>query len=890
MDPMNFEKLEAAINAAAEVPASERQQWLNDFCDDDALRAEIESFWRAEADASSFLENTVGAFAAAALNGHDRYVPRQLGNYTIIREVGAGGMGAVFLAERSDGQFDQHVAIKIVRQTIAEEALLTQFKRERQILASLNHPNIAKLVDGGLTETGEPFLVMEYIEGDPILEYVRKEGLGLEARLRLFISLCKGVSYAHRNLVVHRDIKPSNILVDTNGVPKLLDFGLAKVVDETMSLGDRTQTAVPAMTPAYASPEQLRGETVTTATDVYSLGTVLYELLTGKRPYKLSNYSFDEVMRALSTKEPTVPSDNRGSRDDDVLPVDELRGDLDNVILMALRKDPERRYASVEQFADDIKRYLDGKTVSARSDTLRYRASKFVKRHVAAVTGAILVAITIMAGSGFSIWQARRATIERERAERRFNDIRELSNSLMFEIHDSVKDLPGSTPTRELIVRRALEYLDRLAQEAGEDPSLMREMAAAYVKIGDIQGNPYGANLGNLEGAKDTYGRALAIYENLLKAAPQDAEVLRAFAGLLDKRGEIALHASDTAGGLEAFQRSLAIREQVAALGAPDPTFDREIAVSRMKIGEALQKIGKLDQAVEYTKQAIATFASIAERDPENIKAARDVMIASNKLGYVYFVAADLEASLALYREGLATSERLAAKSPDNAVTQRDLSICLNNVARILLRKGDAPDSVATFQRSLEISRRMSALDPQNDLARSDVAYVLVRLGAAQLAAGDLDAALASEREALTINSSSLAANPKHTFTISEIGDVYGHIGDIMEKRNDLEGAVANYARAVAEREKLANLDKSDAQYQLSLAETYQHIGKLAGRLGRDRDGAAWTEKSLSLWQQLQDRGAVPEASLQEITEAKQQLASLQKRQAPSSGIVGVRR
>src|SRR5215831_10625657 len=355
-------------------------------------------------------------------------------------------MGTVYLAERDDEHFEKQVAIKVVTHGMNTEQLLRRFRRERQILARLDHPFIARLLDGGSTEDGRPFLVMEYVQGTAITSYCDEHHLGTRRRIELFLKVCAAVQSAHQNLVVHRDLKPGNILVDLQGSPKLLDFGIAKLLgpeetgDVTMALGMQM------FTPQYASPEQVLGEAITTAADIYVLGVILYELLTGVRPYEIRNLTPNEIFRAVCEEEPERPStawrkraELRTLRAGPVLKADEP----DNIILMAMRKEPAQRYGSVAEFAADLQRYLDGRPVKARDATLTYRARKFLRRHGAMVTAAALVVITLAAGAVVS-------TLEARRAKRRFDEVRRIAHAVLYDIHDAIRDLPGSLRAREL--------------------------------------------------------------------------------------------------------------------------------------------------------------------------------------------------------------------------------------------------------------------------------------------------------------------------------------------------------------------------------------------------------------------------------------------------------
>jgi len=488
-----WEQVKQIFHTALEEPAQKRRQYLQEACaGDQALLAEVERLLANDRLAGDFMEELAAGDAANALiREHSRASEgKQIGPYRLLREIGQGGMGTVYLAERADAQYQKQVAIKLVRPGLDSQSVVDRFRHERQILAGLDHPNIAKLLDGGVSEDGLPYFVMDFIEGLPVDEYCDQRQLPLVRRLELFRVVCSAVHYAHQNLVVHRDLKPSNILVTADGTPKLLDFGIAKIVNPAPSSDPDEATTLRFLTPEYASPEQARSQPITTASDVYSLGVLLYKLLTGQSPYRLESRSAPDLARAICEEEPERPSlveretereregekeKQRKSRFPSFSPSlrlsvsrSQLRGDLDNIALMALRKEPQRRYSSVEQFSEDIRRHLEGLPVIARKDTVVYRTTKFIQRHKAGVGAMALMLLILLAGVLATQRQARIA-------ERRFNDVRKLSNSLLFELHDAIQNLPGATPARELLVKRALEYLDRLAAEAADDPHQSRD-------------------------------------------------------------------------------------------------------------------------------------------------------------------------------------------------------------------------------------------------------------------------------------------------------------------------------------------------------------------------------------------------------------------------------
>ncbi|MBV9958073.1 MAG: serine/threonine protein kinase, partial [Acidobacteria bacterium] len=473
MNSERWRQVEDLLNEALELDPASRRKFVAEILADE-VRCEVESLLAAEPDAEKFLAAPAVALSSSFFleeDVPDALAGQKIGSYKIVRELGRGGMGAVYLAERDDGKFQQRAAIKLLKRELNTADIRRRFAHERQILSKLEHPNIARLLDAGTTDDGLPFLVMEYVEGVPVDDYCAEKELTLTDRLQLFRTVCEAVAFAHRNLVIHRDLKPSNILVTQEGTPKLLDFGISKLL--TPDFADdssHTVTRLGAMTPEYASPEQLRGESVTTATDVYSLGVIFYELLTERRPFETKHHSAQELMQVIFETDPQRPSealtregsartkDQRPKTKEPKIRTQTLRGDLDNIALKALKKEPERRYSSVEQFSEDIRRHLSDLPVLARPDTLSYRAAKFVNRNKVAVVAGLLIVLSLLGGILATVWQARRAEASRLRAERRFNDVRKLSNALLFEITPKIERLEGSTEARQALVTQSLIY------------------------------------------------------------------------------------------------------------------------------------------------------------------------------------------------------------------------------------------------------------------------------------------------------------------------------------------------------------------------------------------------------------------------------------------------
>jgi serine/threonine-protein kinase len=540
MTPERYQQVKRILKSAVECDTGRRAAFVAEVCaDDEQLRIEVESLLRHQQPAADFIEESAFEVTARMLaDGEDESaIGRHIGPYRITGEIGRGGMGAVYLAVRDDEQYQKQVAIKLVKRGMDTDAVIRRFRNERQILAQLEHPNIARLIDGGTTEDGLPYFVMEYVEGLPIDAYCDSHKLSTDERLKLFRAACSAVQFAHQNLVIHRDLKPNNIMVTAEGVPKLLDFGIAKVLHADSSLPtEMTVTALRVMTPEYASPEQIRGETIMTASDVYSLGVVLYELLTGQRPYQIKSKEPFEIARIICEKEPGRPSGTgrtdafraptsvgflrrvvgalgrpsgraqqpkrlltRGARARTTLNLKSLRGDLDNIVLMAMRKEPQRRYSSVEQFSEDIRRHLEGLPVIARKDTLSYRSAKFIGRNRVAVAAAALVCLTLLAGivattreakvaareAKLSAGERDTARIETAKAERINKFLQDMLSSADANWYSSGHGGKGEDTKVVDVLNQAAQRLETdLSDQPEVKAELYRTIGTTYLALG----------------------------------------------------------------------------------------------------------------------------------------------------------------------------------------------------------------------------------------------------------------------------------------------------------------------------------------------------------------------------------------------------------------------
>lgn len=757
MQPDRAERIADLVEEAFELEGAHRTAFLRQACGDDLeLLAEVEALLREEGHAANLMSSPAAEFGAELLCREaalGELSPNEmLGDYRIVSLLGEGGMGEVYLAD--DSHFGRQVAIKLIKQGFGTKEFVRHFRQEERILAALNHPNIARLYGGAVTQKGLPYFVMEYVEGIPLANYSSEHALDIRARLGLFRKVCAAVSYAHQNLVIHRDLKPANIRVTKEGEPKLLDFGIARLLDPTTAETDNlTIVTTRAMTPNYASPEQVRGDRMTTASDVYSLGIVLYELLAGKKP---------------------------GLRKGGEVELQRLDADLDNIVLKALRPGPERRYSSVGQFSEDIRRYLAGLPVIARKDTFAYRSSKFVGRHKLGLAVAASVALLLIGATIVASWEAHRANVQRILAERHFEQVRRLANSLMFEIHDSVKDLAGSTPTRRLIVSRALEYLDGLAHDAGTNPVLQRELATAYEKIGDIQGNPYSANLGDTDGALVSYRKALGIRESFAPSAlttdtqMELGRIYRALGDIMDLKGDVAQM-------IRNYRHSLHIFAQLAQNEPANPAVQDELARAYETLGDGLGRTANADaEVITSYKKSLAIREELLRQDRSNPKRKRPVAINLMKIGGA--LDPHQPEAIASLRQGVAVLESLAASDPTNGRARREVGWGYKQLGTTQVAAGDYSGAVESLQKSLAIKESSAAADPQNAQASLDLASGHVDLAEALTATGDEAQAVAQARQGITIVTTLSAADPTNAIYSRNLAVYEERLGDAFAR------------------------------------------------------------------------------------------------------------
>jgi len=844
VQPDDWKRVKSIFDEAAELAPPDRAGFLQGACaGDDELRAEVDSLLEALEEAGGFMEQPV---VRPPLPGIQ--IGSSIGPYQIIQVVGEGGMGTVYQAVRIDDSYRKLVAIKVIKTGMHAQSAIRRFETERQILAHLDHPNIAKLLDGGTTREGQPYFVMDFIAGTPIDEYCDARRLTVPERLTLFLTVCSAVHYAHQNLVIHRDLKPQNILMAEDGTARLLDFGIAKLLDPDEQHRGDTAASVVMLTPQYASPEQLNGSPVTTATDVYSLGVVLYQLLTGHTPYQLTNWSAQNVFEGISRSEPRRPSTvvrcteegpAPGSSEHAKLTPDAvsslrgvkperlsrlLSGDIDNILMLALRKEPQRRYASVEQMARDIRNHLNQLPVLARPDTFRYRTAKFVRRNTPAVIAAALFVLALLGGIAATSWQGHVARVQRERAEKRFNDVRQLANSVLFELHDAIEPLPGSTKVRELLIKKAQHYLDQLATDATSDQALQRERALAYQRIGDVQGLPVKANLGDTKGAMESYRRALELERPLVSLNADDPQARIDLARTLNRICNVEQSVGRFHDALRDCGETVKIEEELAKSSPGDVRRESELASVYQTMAGAYFALGDWNNSKDYRGRSLRIFERLHGSFPGEDGYQSDLANAHLRMANVQEQMKQWNEARDSASRAVALFQELSAKYPAQARRKLSTTYAMQRLGSVMLSQGDLPGAYQTFLKSLPIREQILAMDPMDASARTNLSNTLAAVGYTLLQMRKADEALPYFERQRGLAEKLIAVDPlriEHSYSLSEALENIGMVSfahastarSAEEKKRYLAEARASLQQAMGIYDKLGERGAISAEY-----------------------------------------------------------------------------
>jgi len=890
-------QVEELFHAAREIAPPGRDAFLAQACGDnlDLLR-EVESLLAF--DDSSFLQSVVGDVTREVLRLTSLAPGARVGPYVILSEIGRGGMGTVYLAARADGQFEQKVALKVIGGAPSPEGL-QRFLTERQVLANLQHPNIARLLEGGMIEggtieggttegrtmggnaaDGQPYFAMEYLEGESLTAYFARRQSSLAERLEIFEQVCAAIHYAHQKLVIHRDLKPSNILITADGTAKILDFGIARLTGATAVGEPRV------FTPCYASPEQFLGPTVSTASDIYSLGAVLYEVLTSRRPYDFKGVSLAEMERVICKEDPPAP---------------DVDAALDSIVRMAMAKEPERRYGSAQALAEDLRRYRNGFPVLAHGGGIMYRAGRGFSRHrLASAVGAVLL-ISWLAGTVVVLHQARVS-------EQRSRQVRDLADTLLFDFNGSslgASPSPATTEGRAAMVKRALDNLGELARGSQNDPSLDLQIAIAYERVGEAQGDPLNRSLGDSAGAERSYKASLGILERL---KPATLAVTRERMRVLLRLGVLRRDAGSMTEAKAAFLKGVELADVALRQAPKDAGLRNDAGLLFEALTRAYNDTGFYKEAGESLNRAFALFRQLLREDPTN-RDYRDGI--ANTYGARMALSAQLgktQEALADAREILRLREGIVRDAPGNFIARRNLMLAYARVGDILgypplANLGDYHGAASYFRQTLETAEKLAADDPTDRNGLSDMNMARMRLAITLIAAGERDEASPHLRTGLAETEQLLKADPGHKRYLTNASTFHHFLADEATRAGNFKDAERHLDSAEALLKKVFARDAKDAlgavigldiyvsRLQLEAARknrpgfqrveqdlllwvqrfadggprlrgwallAFTQAGEMRAQMGDVELARAWYERSLNGWQQLQEKKLLP--------------------------------
>jgi len=757
MNTQDWHEVKRLFGEALELPEEKRREWIESVCPSAAIRGEVLSLLEEHTHSGDFLEQPEPPAAGLLedLLGSVR-AGQTIGGWRLVREIGRGGMGVVFEAVREGEDFQARFALKVIRGGFVTPQLVERFRLERRVLSRLAHPGIAALLDGGTTDGGLPYLVMEYVEGVPIDQWCREKGLPIRERVALMAEVCRAVQHAHERLVIHRDLKPGNIFVTPEGRPKLLDFGIAKVLaDDFGETPEATRTGMYVLTPDYASPEQITGAPATTATDVYSLGVLLYLLLSGKRPYDLSGLAPLEAMRRVLESAPRPPSAAAAPEAQAA-----LRGDLDQIVMKCLSKEAPERYSSAAALADDLEAWLQGRPVSAVPPSWRYRLRRWVKRNPAASAALAALALSITVGGIATAWQAREAHLARQRAEQRALEIQQFSRSLVFELHGVLYKLPGSTEARALLLDRAMKFFDGAARTAEQDAPLLLELAEGYRRLGNVLGSSFSNNLGRREEALQAFNKGLAVTAAARRRQPPSYQNLRTHSGLL-------VEAALAAGGLKRLDEARRYAEQLEQVigeietRIPATGQARALAATnRSQLAMILSSLNQRDRAIELYKQALAGYASLPPEEASTESDLSQQAFALKRLGAL-MMRSNSEEAEKHYLQALAIDRKLIERDPADKDQRYNITFALSDLGLIARERGRLDESLAYFSEAAAIRDEFYAADPKSVRILIGVTNVHCQLAAVQARLGHFPEARREGALCVKLARETAAADPQ---------------------------------------------------------------------------------------------------------------------------------
>ena len=882
MTPERWRKVKEICFAVLDREPDERSAALRELCaGDDELRRDVEvmiadacreeSVYVAASPRAVATPAGISPLAALAGGGAADWKPEVIGEFRIVRIVGEGGMGVVYEARQQEPS--RTVALKVIRPGLATPEVLRRFRQEAHALGRLQHPGIAQIYETGTADTPfgpQPYFAMEFIRGQSLRAYAEQHHPSVRHRLELIARICDAVHHAHQRGLIHRDLKPSNILIDDTGQPKVLDFGVARLTDSDLHATHQTDLGQLIGTLAYMSPEQVTADPLELdiRSDVYALGVILYEQLAGRLPYTIST-RIPEAVKTIQQEDPQRLSSVSRS----------YRGDLETIASKALEKDKNRRYGSAAALAADIRRYLGNEPISARPASATYQLQKFARRHRALMTGIVAVILALTAGIVATTREALRArraeglaearaveageqrhraeaqtvisdnerkraeaeelrasaaaavaATERDRAKSRLQDIRRLAGSFLFEFHDGIKDLPGSMNARELVVKRALEYLDRLSGEPDQDVDFRRELGDAYLRIADIQGHPFSPSLGRSADALVSYRKARDIFESIARDSPSDrGRALNMSAVVSERMGQIMARMGDTAAGLKEQQRAAKVFTMTAKEEPGNLVRQRNLTIAHQNLGDSFLRMGDLDTAMREYRTMQENCLRLLAKDPIRAEYRSDLAYSHQKIGdLLFFRRGEIDGALLEYQKLLDIRRPLVAENPNNGVLKRELLMGLERMGVVITRQKDFPKALEYLEQAQQIARDLSAADAKNAVVKRDLMSLTSNVAEVQLRMGRTDDAIASFNEAIATARELLAINPKSAQYRDGLAGLEYNRAEMLARKSELDGAQAGYESS---RTMFADLTKEDAQnvsYKEQLAIVYRAMGNLA--------------------------------------------------------------
>ena len=889
MPGKDWQRVEEVFLASMDLSGRDREGYLAQVCvGDPGLRSRVEALLRADTTADHFIAKVVEQEVRSLFaSDDDAMTGTLLGRYRVLDEVGRGGMGTVYRGERSDDQFRKEVAIKVVKRGMDSSEVLQRFRHERQILAGLEHPYIARLIDGGSTPDGRPYFVREYVHGQPIDTYCREHGLSIAERLRLFLRVCEAVSYAHRALVVHRDLKPSNILVADDGTPKLLDFGVAKLLDAADPGLTATQSFGP-LTPEYASPEQVQGERITTAADVYALGAVLFELLTGVRAQRIATSTPSEIERVVCLEPTPVPSSVvqnwRSSA--------RLDGELDNIVLMAMRKEPERRYRSASQLAEDVQRYLAGRPVLARQDSFSYRARKFLQRHALLTGAAALMVVSMVGGTAAALVEAKHARMERqvaeaqrqaaefqreraeaqtkaaqeesaraerekqraeaesviarteqERSQRQLTETLQLASDTVFDVHSRVAKLPGSLEVRKQIVQETIHFLESLSKDAPMDDNFRFTEAVTYIEVANLLGYPMQPNLGDSKGALENYHKAIALLDPLRKKDPNRPDYIQEWVEAQESVAAVLTQMGEQQQAVDLLHSAV---PQAHRLQKLCPTVFR-CWLAEASVYSQLEETTinfNSEEALGYSARQVEITEQAHQRFPNENDVDLDLATAYSQQAKIRNSRAELREAVVEYKKAAALREGVLERHPNDVLAKRNLMITYGNLGATLgspitFNLGDTAGARESYSKALAIARELAAADATNQLAQFDLANALTLYSILDPPKEQWEECLANLTQAETILQKFVTADPNEVrkartlamtkqFKAERLEAMGRHEEALAVSRQSYELALKVYERSPKDLSNISQVQVSQEDLAEALARSGDHAGAMS--------------------------------------------------------------